>query len=49
MNVVAEGVETHEQLDYLRWRNCDEVQGFLISKPLGAEEFIALVQKGQVL
>ena len=49
MNVVAEGVETHEQLDYLRWRNCDEVQGFLISQPLGAEEFIALVQKGQVL
>ena len=49
MNVVAEGVETHQQLDYLRWRNCDEVQGFLISQPLGAEEFIALVQKGQVL
>ena len=49
MNVVAEGVETHEQLNYLRWRNCDEVQGYLISEPLGAEEFIALVQKGQVL
>ncbi|MEX0694794.1 MAG: EAL domain-containing protein [Rhodospirillales bacterium] len=48
MNVVAEGVETQQQLDYLRWRNCDEVQGYLISEPLSAEDFIAMVQGEQV-
>ncbi len=49
MNVVAEGVETQEQLNYLRWRNCDEVQGYLISEPLTAEKFIDMVRKGPVL
>lgn len=49
MNVVAEGVETQEQLSYLRWRDCDEVQGFLISEPLTADKFIELVAKGPVL
>lgn len=49
MNVVAEGVETEDQLSYLRWRDCDEVQGFLISKPLIAAEFVDLVNKGPVL
>jgi len=49
MNVVAEGVETEDQLDFLRWRDCDEVQGFLISEPLAADDFAALVNKGAVL
>jgi len=49
MNVVAEGVETQTQLDYLRWRDCDEVQGYLISEPLAADDFIALVKKGPAL
>ncbi|MGH1477305.1 MAG: putative bifunctional diguanylate cyclase/phosphodiesterase [Geminicoccales bacterium] len=34
LKVVAEGVETTAQLDYLKSRNCDIVQGYLISKPL---------------
>ena len=44
MGVVAEGVETQHQLNYLRWRECDQVQGFLISEPLAAEAFEALVR-----
>lgn len=49
MNVVAEGVETRTQLDFLRWRECDEVQGFLLSPPLDADEFTALVKSGWTL
>ncbi|MBO6520529.1 MAG: EAL domain-containing protein [Rhodospirillales bacterium] len=49
MNVVAEGVETEDQLAFLRWRDCDEVQGYLIAEALTAEDFVAMVEKGPVL
>jgi EAL domain-containing protein (putative c-di-GMP-specific phosphodiesterase class I) len=39
--VVAEGVETQEQLDFLRELRCDLIQGYLISKPVPADQFIA--------
>ena len=39
LKVVAEGVETKEQLELLRQQGCDYVQGFLFSKPVAAEEF----------
>jgi diguanylate cyclase (GGDEF)-like protein/PAS domain S-box-containing protein len=41
LNVVAEGVETEEQARLLRLLNCDEMQGFLVSKPMSAETFEA--------
>jgi EAL domain-containing protein (putative c-di-GMP-specific phosphodiesterase class I) len=43
LKVIAEGVELEEQLAYLRDHNCDQIQGFLFSKPLPAKEFEALV------
>jgi len=39
LKVVAEGVETEEQLRLLRLLNCDEMQGFLFSKPVPVEIF----------
>jgi diguanylate cyclase (GGDEF)-like protein/PAS domain S-box-containing protein len=39
LNVIAEGVENEEQLDFLRRENCQAVQGFLCSAPLPADEF----------
>lgn len=38
LKVVAEGVETEQQLEFLNEAGCDEIQGFLISKPVTAKE-----------
>ena len=44
--VVAEGVETLEQLAFLRSQHCDLVQGYLMSAPLPAEETSMLWERG---
>lgn len=45
LNVVAEGVETQEQLDFLRQHKCDQIQGFLYSAPLPPTKFIMFLNK----
>ena len=47
LNVVAEGVETPEQLALLRDFGCDQVQGYLISQPLPLEQLQAFLRFGQ--
>ncbi len=47
--VVAEGVETEAQLDFLRRHQCDEMQGYLFSRPLEAHAFASLVRGGRRL
>lgn len=44
LTVVAQGVETEEQAEYLRHNACTEFQGFYISKPVPAEQFAALLR-----
>ena len=49
LNVIAEGVETEEQLDYLRRHDCDHMQGYFFSRPLPANECAALIRSGRAI
>jgi EAL domain-containing protein (putative c-di-GMP-specific phosphodiesterase class I) len=42
--VVAEGVETEAQVQFLREHQCDEIQGFWLSPPLEAHRCLALIR-----
>ena len=48
LTIVAEGVETQEQLDCLKARGCDEVQGYYFSRPLPAAQFAAWLEERTV-
>lgn len=45
MEVLAEGVETAEQLSFLRDVGCDVIQGYYFSRPLPEEQFLELVDQ----
>jgi diguanylate cyclase (GGDEF)-like protein len=49
LRVIAEGVETDEQLDYLRHYGCDEIQGYLFSPPVAAEKFEQILREERVI
>ncbi len=44
VKVIAEGVETSEQLEFLRKYGCDEIQGYLFSRPVPPEDFVELLR-----
>jgi EAL domain-containing protein (putative c-di-GMP-specific phosphodiesterase class I) len=45
LSVVAEGVETEEQAKILRLLRCDEIQGYLISKPMPFDEMTKFLKQ----
>jgi EAL domain-containing protein (putative c-di-GMP-specific phosphodiesterase class I) len=47
LKVIAEGVETTAQLNQLRKEGCDQMQGFLFSRPVPAAEMTHLVKSGE--
>ena len=49
LKVVAEGVETQAELDFLRKHKCDEMQGYLFSAPLPKSKFEQLLKEGKKL
>jgi EAL domain-containing protein (putative c-di-GMP-specific phosphodiesterase class I) len=48
LKVIAEGVETDEQLDYLRHYGCDEIQGYLFSPPVASDKFEQILRQERV-
>ena len=49
LKVIAEGVETQEELELLNDFKCNEIQGYLFSPPLSLEGFLNLVKCGNQL
>ena len=47
LRVIAEGVETEEQLLYLRERDCEEMQGYYFSRPVEAHQLASMIQDGK--
>lgn len=48
LSSLAEGVETHEQMKLLKNFGCDEIQGYVLAKPMNAEELLAFMKKSDL-
>lgn len=48
IKVVAEGVETYQQFNYLKQKNCEEIQGYYFSKPLPIQDFETMMMKRRI-
>jgi diguanylate cyclase len=48
LKVIAEGVETEEQLHFLQQKQCNEAQGYYFSRPISAEELAVILQERSV-
>ncbi|MDZ4177820.1 MAG: EAL domain-containing protein, partial [Coriobacteriia bacterium] len=48
LDIIAEGVECHDQLDFLSRRGCHVIQGYLFSKPIWPDELAALIAGGGI-
>ena len=46
LSVIAEGVETRAQMEFLSFHNCVEMQGYLLSRPVSAEQLAGLLRHG---
>ena len=46
LHVIAEGVETDRQMDFLRRERCDEIQGYLFSQPVSPKEVSEMIRQG---
>jgi diguanylate cyclase len=46
LRVIAEGVETREELEFLQAHRCDEGQGYYFSRPILPEQFAKLLETG---
>ena len=46
LQVVAEGVETAQELEFLRAHDCDQAQGYYFSRPVPADDFALLLTRG---
>ena len=49
LNVIAEGVGTEGQLEYLRNHGCDEMQGYFFSRPVPVDDFEQMLRNGRKL
>jgi diguanylate cyclase len=46
LRVIAEGVETYKELEFLQAHRCDEAQGYYFSRPVPPEQFAKLLETG---
>jgi sensor c-di-GMP phosphodiesterase-like protein len=47
LHIVAEGVEDAYQMEYLKNKGCDTIQGYYFSKPLSEEDFLVMLKQNR--